>query len=152
MLRGVGVANGRAVIEYRSAFAFGVKARDILNAEFEFERARNSIMDLGTVVFGAMPVPVQVNEARGDDMPAGLDHLRPGDLIFAENGDFPVLDSHMAHGIQTGFGVHHAAVRDDDVVGGRRRAGKKKERQAEGKKGAPHGDQYGTASWGGQLE
>ena len=148
---GVGVANGRTVIKYRFAFTFGVKSRDILNADFELECARNPIMDLGAVVFGAMPVPVHVDEACGDDMPTGLEHLRPADLFFAENGDFPVLDSHMAHGIQTGLGVHNAAVSDDDVVGGRRGAGKKKQRQAEGKKGAQHGDQYGSESWGVQL-
>ena len=61
-----------------------------------------------------------------------------------KTGDLAVFDADMAHGVKTGFGVHHAAVRDDDVIGRRRRAGKQEKSQGKGQSSAQHGDQYGT--------
>ena len=141
---GVGVADRRSVVEHRLTFAFGIETGDILDAEFEFEGAGNPVTDLGAVVFRAVPVPMQVNEPRGNNMPGGLEHLGARDLVFAQDGDLAVVDPDVAHRVQTGLGVHHAAVRDDDVIGRRRRAGKEKKRQGKGQSGAQHGDQYGT--------
>ena len=58
-----------------SPLAVGVPGFDVARADLQFKRGGDAVARLDFVVFGILPVGVEVYEARGDDQPGGVNDL-----------------------------------------------------------------------------
>jgi hypothetical protein len=81
------VPRRRAVVDERLPLARGVERRHVGRADFEFERRRDAIERVEAVVLVVLPMHMQVDEARRDDQPLGVDHLLPLQRTFGDRGD-----------------------------------------------------------------
>ena len=63
-----------------------------------------------------LAVLVQVDEAGGDDESGGVDDAASGERVGGDAGDLAVADADVAHGVETGFGVHDAPAFEDEVI------------------------------------
>src|SRR6185437_6695212 len=68
------MAGGRSVIDERVAFAFAQKLSDILSSNFHFEGCRYSIKCFQSIVFGRLPMLVQIDKSRRNHQALCLDN------------------------------------------------------------------------------
>ncbi len=59
---------------------------------------------------------VQIDEAGRDDEVFRIDFQLASQRTRGDDGDSSAVDAHAAHGVEAGFGVHHAAVLENNVV------------------------------------
>jgi hypothetical protein len=60
---------------------------------------------------------VQIDEAGSHDQSFGVDRPATAQRIGRNGRNAPRAQTDISDGIQTGLGIHHAAVDDHDIVG-----------------------------------
>lgn len=99
------------------ALALGVPCVNVDGSKLEVQRRRDAVsqacLDAPQIARAMM---MGVDESRRDHVPGRVDSLCPADGIFRERDYSPIMDAHVAHGIEEGFRIHYPPVEDDDVV------------------------------------
>lgn len=74
-------------------------------ADLELECARHAVARGVAIAVVADGVPVEIDEARTDDQPLGLDRVAAGQRRHADRGDAITADADVTDGIKAGFRV-----------------------------------------------
>src|SRR5260221_8341718 len=112
------VANRRAVIDQRPAFACGVESRDVAGAHLELERGGDAVERIQAIVLVVLTVNVEIDEAGRDDEASRVDHSLASQRARCDRGDLASPDSDGPNCIELRLAVDHSAVRDHDVIWG----------------------------------
>ena len=69
------MADARPEVDRRLPFALAIPGGDILDADLELQGSRDAVVNLRLVVVRTMPVLMQVDKPRRDDLPARIEHF-----------------------------------------------------------------------------
>ena len=117
-LPGIGMADARAIVNDLAAGPLGVPGVDVLHADFKLERSGDSVARVGRVVFGGLPVLVQIDETGSDHVTGSVEHSLAREASLADGSDPCARDADAANPVKPGFRIDHTAVLDDQVISG----------------------------------
>ena len=95
------------------------KGFDVRGSDLELERCGHAVGGAQRVVFRVLSVCVQIDEARGDDEPANVEHALARECSGRDALDHAAADADVAHGVEAALGIHHAAAAQNQLVAGR---------------------------------
>ena len=86
------------------------------DANFEFQSGSDAVHRLKSVCVGRLRMLVQIDEAGRDDQVFRVDFQLASQRTRGDGGDLPAVDADAAHGVEAGFGIHHASVLENNIV------------------------------------
>ncbi len=110
------LAAGGAEVDQRPAFALCVPRGDGVGAHLHFKRRRHAVARLETIVFGRLPVRMQIDESRRDDQSRGVDRRPAPERRRGNGGDLPAANTNVPHRVEIARRVQHTPVGDHQVV------------------------------------
>ena len=110
------VADRHAVVDDLPALARRVPRGHVAGAHFELEGRGDAVAHHHPVRLFLLPVLVQIDEARRDDVAGRVDDAGTGERRFGDRLDRPAADADMPYSVEARFRIHHAAVGDHQVV------------------------------------
>jgi hypothetical protein len=109
------VADRGTVVDEALASAFRVEAFDVPSAHLELERGGHAVGRLQSIGLSRVRMLMQIDEARGHNQPACIDHGPAGHRRCRHDANGAADDAHMADGIKSRVGIDHATVGDDHI-------------------------------------
>ena len=92
-----------------------MKRFNIGNADFEFQRGRDPVERHEAIRILALPMLVQIDEARGDNQSARIDRPSAVQRFGGNPRDRVSTDSYVAHSVQVGLRVNDSAGLQHEV-------------------------------------
>ena len=110
------IAAGSAEVDQRAPLALRVPTRDGVDADLEFERRRDAVARLETVVLRRLSVRMQVDKSGGNHQALGIDGVACRERRRRDGRDLAAADPDVAHRVEIAGRIQHAPVGDDDIV------------------------------------
>ena len=125
------VPRGCAEVDEGPAFALRIPWPNGRNANFHFERGGDSVAGFEAVIFGRMPMGMQVDKSGKVHQTFRVDDGSAAQCARRYGGNFAARDADAANRIEAGGRIHYAAVGNHQIVAlaVKRRGGGKAERE-----------------------
>ena len=95
-----------------------------IDAALLLQRGGDTVERLESAARQVLPMRVEIDEPRSDDMAAGVDGLsRPAQRRLGDRDDLPAADADVPHSVEPRLRVYDAPPANDDVVLGLRCGG-----------------------------
>ncbi len=113
-----GMADRSPVVNEGFAGAGGIPFGDVGDADFEFEGTGDAVQQLVAPAGQIDAVPVEIDEAGGEDESGAVDFGASFERLLADGGNFAGGDGYITDRVEAAFGVEDTGRFDDQIMWG----------------------------------
>ena len=110
------MAGRRPVVNQRAPFLGFQKLGNIRRTDLQLKRRSYAVQRLDPLACHILAVLVQIDEARSNNQPAGMNHPPSAQRLRRNANNLPIAYADVARRIQPGLGIHHSTTLKNQIV------------------------------------